>query len=322
MRLAPFRPFPLLGNPHVQTVLGNLFKGSLPRVPVVQRLVAVTEGDRLVLHDSQPRSWRTGDPIVLAVHGLGGSHESGNLTRLLTMLLPHGLRVVRLDLRGAGVGAAVAKRTYNAACSDDLRAAAELIHQDAPTSPLLLAGFSLGGNIVLKLAGEAAQQPVPNLKAVAALAPPINLERCATLLTQSTFYDRFFVRELLAQVTQIHRLNPDLPRPRFPRKLTLRLFDDLYTAPRGGYLDATDYYRRAASLPHIDAIRIPTFMLTAADDPFVDVESFRELKARPHHEVHIAERGGHLGFLGWDGKGGFRWGERQLADWLVHVARR
>lgn len=301
----------------MQTVLGNIFKGPLPRVPVERRLVHLDDGDRLMLHDSRPRTWRTGDPIVLAVHGLGGSHESGNLIRLLGLLIPQGLRVVRMDLRGAGAGAALAKRTYNAACSEDVRAAAELIHRDAPASPLLLAGYSLGGNIVLKLAGEAAQKPVPNLKAVAALAPPINLERCAAMLTENSFYDRFFVRELLAQVNEIHRSNPDLPRLRFPRKLSLRLFDELYTAPRGGFRDALDYYRRAAALPLMESIRVPTFVLTAADDPFVDVESFRGLPARAHHEVHIAERGGHLGFLGWDGKGGIRWGERQLADWLV-----
>jgi predicted alpha/beta-fold hydrolase len=305
----------------VQTVLGNIFKGTIPRVPVIRRQVPLPDGDRLMLHDSQPPTWQKGNPIVLAVHGLGGSHESGNMIRLLGLLIPHGLRVVRMDLRGAGEGAALAKRTYNAACSEDVRAAAELIHRDDPASPLLLAGYSLGGNIVLKLAGEASQKPVPNLKAVAALAPPINLERCAAMLRESSFYDRFFVREILAQVNQIHRLNPELPRPRFPRKLSMRMFDELYTAPRGGFKDAVDYYRQGAALPWMEKICVPTFVLTAADDPFVDADSFRELPVRPHYEVHIAERGGHLGFLGWDGKGGFRWGERQLADWLIAKAQ-
>jgi uncharacterized protein len=311
-----------MGNPHVQTVLGNLIKGSTPRVPVQRRQVELADGDCLMLHDSQPRSWRMGDPIVIGIHGLGGSHESGNLVRLLAMLYPQGVRVVRMDLRGAGAGAALAKRAYNAGCSDDVRAAAQHLHHEAPSSPLLLAGFSLGGSIVLKLAGEAAQRPVPKLQAVAALAPPIDLERCAAMLARNTLYDRYYVRRLIDQVGRLQRANPGAPRQRFPRNLTLRAFDDIYTAPRGGYRDALDYYRRAAALPVINEIRVPTFILTAADDPFVDAAQFRELPVRPHHEIYIAERGGHLGFLGWDGAGGIRWAERRVADWLLAAAAR
>ena len=322
MNQTAFRPLPLLGNRHVQTVLGNLFKGTLPRAPVEMIRVALPDGDALMLHDSRPRAWRNGDPIVIGLHGLGGSHRSGSLVRLVGLLVPRGVRVVRMDLRGAGAGAALAKRAYNAACSDDVRAVAELFHREAPDSPLFLAGYSLGGGIALKLAGEAAKKPVPNLRGVATLAPPIHLERCAAMLAQNSFYDRFFVRELVGQVAQIHRFNPELPRPRFPKKLSLRMFDELYTAPRGGFRDATDYYRQAAAMEVVHNIRVPTFVLTAADDPFVDATPFRELPSRPNLEVHIADRGGHLGFLGWDGFGGIRWGERQLADWLVTCARR
>jgi len=310
-----------LGNPHVQTVLGNLLPGAAPRMPVRQRQVSLADGDRMVLHDSQPRSWQPGEPIVLLVHGLGGSHQSGTMVRLTGRLFPRGLRVVRLDLRGAGAGEALARRTYNGGCSGDVRAALELIHHEDPASPLLLAGFSLGGNIVLKLAGEAANRPVPGLQAVAAVAPPIDMERCSELLARQPFYDSYFVRALLGQVRRQQRYFPDEPRVRFPTKMTLRLFDELYTAPRGGYRDALDYYRRAASLPLLDAIQLPTFLLTAADDPFVAVQPFRELPSVGRREVHIVEHGGHLGFLGWDGAGGIRWAERRLADWLLAIAR-
>jgi predicted alpha/beta-fold hydrolase len=142
------------------------------------------------------------------------------------------------------------------------------------------------------------------------------------MLTRNPIYDRYFVRRLVEQVGQLQRANPDVPRQRFPRKMTLRNFDEIYTAPRGGFRDAMDYYHQAAPLPLMDDIRIPTFVLTAADDPFVDVSPFRELPAKPQREIHIAERGGHLGFLGWDGAGGVRWAERQLAEWLLATARR
>jgi predicted alpha/beta-fold hydrolase len=312
-----FRPLPLLGNPHVQTLLGNLLRGS-PEVAARERHVLLPDGDRLVLHDSVPPRWRPGGRVALLVHGLGGSHRSGYLLRVAALLLRRGFRVGRLDLRGVGRGARLARRTYNAACSADVRAAAEHLTSLAPGSPLALVGFSLGGNIALKLAGEAAADPLPGLERVAALAPPLDLEACAALLAlpRNRFYNRFFVRNLLAHARRLPRFFPDVTLPRFPLRLTLRLFDELYTAPRGGFADALDYYRRASAFPLVGRITVPTFVLTARDDPFVPAEPFERLPALPHLRVEVAPRGGHLGFLGWDGAGGIRWAERRLAEWV------
>jgi hypothetical protein len=104
---------------------------------------------------------------------------------------------------------------------------------------------------------------------------------------------------------------------RFPRGLTLRGFDDLYTAPRWGYADAVDYYRQASSLPLLGKVRVPALLLTARDDPFIAVEPFEALQGSAHIDVHIAPCGGHLGFLGLDGRGGIRWAESKLIDWLL-----
>src|SRR5216683_7216546 len=116
-----FRPFPLLGNPHVQTVLGNLLTGPDLTHPTRQRIVTLIDGDRLVLHDSVPAHWRPGNRIALLVHGLGGTHRSRHLRALARLLLPQGIRVVRVDLRGTGKGLALARRGYHAGCSDDIR---------------------------------------------------------------------------------------------------------------------------------------------------------------------------------------------------------
>jgi predicted alpha/beta-fold hydrolase len=298
-------------------MLGNLWGGFLPRLAATQRQVLLPDGDRLVIHDSLPPRWQPGDPVALLVHGLGGSHESGYMRRLTRLLLPGGVRVSRMDLRGAGAGAGLARGTYNAACSGDVRVAANELHRTSPNSPVVLVGFSLGGNIVLKLAGEAARQPVPGLQGVAAVAPPIDVLRCAELLALFPFYDRFFVRSLVRQVRCQELFFPERPPVQFPRRATLRMFDDLYTAPRGGFADALDYYRRASALPLMGDIQVPTFILTAADDPFIDVAMIRRLPQAPNREIHISERGGHLGFLGWDGAGGIRWAERKLAEWIV-----
>ena len=99
--------------------------------------------------------------------------------------------------------------------------------------------------------------------------------------------------------------------------MSLRQFDDIYTAPRWGYADALDYYGKASALPWIPAIRVPTFILTARDDPFVAVEPFDALPTLPSIEVLISAHGGHMGFLGSDGNGGIRWAEAQVVNWLI-----
>jgi predicted alpha/beta-fold hydrolase len=95
------------------------------------------------------------------------------------------------------------------------------------------------------------------------------------------------------------------------------LFDEHYTAPRGGFAGAADYYRRASSYPLVGRVPVPTLILTARDDPFIAVEPFENLRVPSHVEVRIVRGGGHLGFLGWDGAGGVRWAERRIVQWTA-----
>jgi uncharacterized protein len=311
-----FRPLPLLSNPHVQTILGSFLSGTRGPGRTRKWLVPLPDGDRIVLHETLPRSAGSTEPIALLVHGLGGSHRSPYMTRLTHRLKGVGWRVFCMDLRAAGVGIRFARRFYNAACSHDVQVVTEHLAARFPGRPIAIIGFSLGGNIVLKYVGETARQPLRTLCAVAALAPPIDLLACSALVARYPLYDAFYVNHLTTQVAKHQRYFPDLPRVAFPRRMTLRQFDDLYTAPFGGYADAFDYYRRASAFPLIPAIQLPTFILTARDDPFIAVEPFEALRVEPSVEVHITAHGGHLGFLGSDGAGGIRWAETLLVDWL------
>ena len=110
---------------------------------------------------------------------------------------------------------------------------------------------------------------------------------------------------------------PDLPPLRWQSRMTIRLFDDLYTAPRRGFADSTDYYRRVSSQAYIPGIAVPTLIMTAADDPFIAVEPFRALQVPEHITVRIQSHGGHLGFLGWEGTGFIRWAERRVVEWAL-----
>jgi predicted alpha/beta-fold hydrolase len=311
-----------LGNPHVQTFLGNLPPLRRFRSPTEIRQVLLTDGDRVVVHDTAPDYWQAGDRVGVLVHGLGGSYRSGYMQRVGRGLFHRGFRVIRMDLRGAGQGVGLARRPYHGACSGDVRSVLEQIAIWYPQSPVTLIGFSLGGNIVLKLSGEAAERPVDNLQAVAALAPPVDFERCAALLAhpKNDFYEQFFIRALLRQARDRHRFFPNDPLPSFPKRLKLRLFDDMYTAPRSGFKDAGHYYHTASSYPLLSKISVPTFIITARDDPFIAVEPFEKVSAGPHVQIWTTNKGGHLGFLG-NGSRGLRWSEHRIVEWVASLHR-
>ncbi len=315
---AIFYPLRFLSNAHVQTLLGNFLEGPHFTQPSTKHVIALPDGDQLVIHDSKSRWWRAGEPIAILVHGLGGSHLSPGLQRTARLLWPHGFRIVRVNLRGCGTGAALARKPYHGGCSDDLRIVVESVHSWSPESPLHVVGFSLGGNIALKMAAEAAENPLPGLRRVAAIGPPIDFVRCVDLLRRprNRLYELHYVHRLVRQAQLRQQIFPDLRRVKFDRHLTLRGFDEIYTAPEWGFAGADDYYRRASSFPFLDRIDVETLVITARDDPFIAVDAFLDASWSSAVDLHITDRGGHLGFLGPDGSGGIRWAERRVADWL------
>ena len=175
-----------------------------------------------------------------------------------------GWRVFRIDMRAAGAGVRLARRFYNAACSDDVRVVVENLTVAFPDTPIVVVGFSLGGSIVLRFAGEVGDRPMPSLRAVAAIAPPIDLVRCSNLIARHPLYDAFFVHHLTTQVAEHQNHFPELPRVVFPRRMICGNSTTFTTAPRWGYADAFDYYSKASALPYIAAIQVPTFILTGA----------------------------------------------------------
>jgi predicted alpha/beta-fold hydrolase len=130
-------------------------------------------------------------------------------------------------------------------------------------------------------------------------------------------YELHFLRDLIGQAHRRQHYFPDLPPLNFPRRMTVRLFDELYTAPRWGFANAAEYYDRASALPLLPRIRVPTLVLAARDDPFIAIEPFERAAWPAGAHVSILGSGGHLGFLGSDGVGGIRWAERRLADWVA-----
>ena len=233
-----------------------------------------------------------------------------------------GWNVVRLNQRNCGGTEHLSRGLYHSGLTHDpLFVMRELIERDGMRS-IAVAGYSLGGNLTLKLAGELGDSAPPELTAVCAVSPTMDLARCvAALGRRANFvYQWNFVRNLKARMRRKARIFPGAFSLEALRRIwTVRHFDEAYTAPHHGFRDADDYYHRASALRVIDRIRVPALILTAEDDPFVPVAPFRDpaVTGNPHITVVITSHGGHCAYLeardeSYDGY----WAEREIVRFI------
>lgn len=309
---------PLLANAHAQTIAAALSWASAP--PSRHEVVTLPDGDRLVLEVSTPEAWSPTDPTALLVHGLCGSSRSTYMVRLARRLLAERIRTVRMNLRGCGPGAGLAREIYHSGRSEDILEVLRVLARSQGSSPSSLVGFSLGGNLVLKLAGELGNSAGDWISRVVAVSPPVDLRRSAERLAQRSnrLYENMFVRLLRRNVEERHRLFPELGPPRLPHRLSLLEFDELYTAPRCGFRSALDYYDRASAWSVLGRISIPTHILMAEDDPMVDSSRLRGWTPPAHVDIAWTREGGHLGFLA---RGRRRWMDHWLLERIVGPGR-
>jgi uncharacterized protein len=320
-RLSRFRPHPLVRGGHAQTIVGAYLPHALSLSTAVDHRLAMPDGDLLVLHDNRPAAWSPGDGTALLVHGLGGAHHSPYCVRLAARLVERGIRAFRLDMRGCGAGAALARYPGHAGRSEDLRRAILEIERLCPGSPLAAIGYSLGGNIVLKLAGECAGEPPGGLERVAAVCPPIDLGACSHNIGRGLnwIYDRAFLRALVKLVADRARESPEwyAQTPLHPQPRSLFEFDDRITAPLSGFANAGEYYARCSAAPGLARIEVPTLILAAGDDPLIPAHIFDRAERSSAVALHLAEGGGHLGFLAARGcDPDRRWLDWRLLEWL------
>ena len=316
----PFQAHALVPGGHLQTILGCYLPGVRLQTPATQQHVRLPDGDLIVLHENAPPQWRPGDRAALLVHGLGGSHRSGYMVRGAAKLYSLGVRVFRMDLRGCGAGADLAKHPIHAGRSEDISAALDQVMENCPNSPVALAGYSMGANLALKFVGELGALAPACLQSVMAVSPPIDLIQCSENMGRglSRYYDQTFVRGLLRAARRRRLSHPEATHPSLsPIPKSLREFDQLFTAPLGGFRDADDYYTRASSGKVLKQIAVPTLIVAAADDPIIPVESFERADYSASTTLLIAAGGGHLGFIG---RGGVdpdrRWLDWRLVEWV------
>ncbi|RYD33201.1 MAG: alpha/beta fold hydrolase [Verrucomicrobiaceae bacterium] len=309
-----FHPPLLLRGGHVATIAAAL----RPRPAA-----AWTERERLELEDGDflDLAWRRQGSKRLAVlcHGLEGSLDAPYIRGMAEALAHGGWDVLAWNCRNCGPEPNRLPRSYHSGESGDLRTVVNHGLAAGSRTAAAVVGFSLGGNIALKYAGEA--PPHPLVRAVVAISAPVDLASCARALDgrlANRFYRRRFLRTLTAKaLAKARRFPGSLDARRIRRVRTIREFDDCVTAPLHGFEDAVDYWTRASSLPLISRIPVPSLLLSAANDPLLDAPCYPERLAAdlPRFYLETPPWGGHVGFSGATSRGG-RWHERRVLDFL------
>jgi predicted alpha/beta-fold hydrolase len=255
-----------------------------------------------------------------------GSTESRYMLGTAEKALEAGYNVVRMNFRNCGGTEHLTPTLYHAGLTDDIRqTVAELIERDG-LSEIYLAGFSLGGNVVLKLAGEYGEKIPSQIRGVVAVSPPIDLESSADAIEMRSnmIYHWNFIWSLRSRLRRKATLFPDKYDISHLRGVwTIRKFDDVYTAPHSGFRNVAHYYERASALPFIKGIFVPTLIIHAKDDPFIPFSPFErpEVTANPNVALLAPSHGGHVGFNSANADGDKRfWAEVIVVEFVNLIA--
>ena len=320
----PFRPHRLLRGGHLQT-LASIGKTVELNLPTVRHEVEVSDGDSVVLHDDQPKAWRSGEPTLMLVHGLTGCHSAPYMLRLARRFFDRGIRVFRMDMRGCGAGIDAASQLTHAGRSADIVAALDAVANETNEGPLWATGISLSANQLLRASGRIGEgrddRPdwFDRLERIAAVAPPLDLIRCSKNMNRFSRrpYNRYFIHWLLQRVPSQVRLRADFQQAMSgPKPKTLWQLDDRFTAPLSGFKDASHYYTESSAKSAVRHNRVPTLVLASQDDPLVPIPCFT---ADPGiwpatTQLMITKTGGHVGFID---RRGSSWMDEVLASWFT-----
>lgn len=320
-----FLPKPRLRNGHLMTLYAWARPRRFPRLQKpVPRYFDVAP-DARVLAECHWQRQPASAPALLCLHGLEGSSAAHYMCGLADKAFAQGFNVILLNQRNCGGTERLSPTLYHSGLTEDPRAVIEELRTLDRVPAIVVAGYSLGGNLALKLAGEYGDAPPRELKGVAAVSPVIELSQCVRSLErrQNVLYEWNFVRSLKARMRRKDEAWPGrFPLERLREVHSVRSFDDVFTAPHFGFAGAEDYYDRASAMRVIDRVRTPALIITAKDDPFVPWQSFVDprVASNPHIALELLDHGGHCAFVaastnGYDGY----WAERRIVDFAVGV---
>ncbi len=309
-------------GPHAQTLVGRVLRS--PAGPTfVRERVDTEDGDFLDVDwgpDPGP-----GAPVVLVLHGLEGSSRRRYVRSVSRALLARGIRPLAMNFRGCSGEPNRALRFYHSGETSDPASIVELVRRRWPGRRVGVMGFSLGGNVALKMLGERPDGGAGWVDAAVAMSVPYDLSAGCALLERSRMgrvYSLYFLRSLRRKVAaKRERLAEALDMARVDAADTIRDFDEHVTAPLGGFASAEAYYRACSSSRFLSGIEVPTLLLHAVDDPFLPADAIPREAAdgSPALTLSLEEGGGHVGFLEGTPWAPRFWADEATADFLAHI---
>lgn len=316
----PFRPAGWASGPHAQTLMARALRSARP--PGFEReRIETDDGDFLDLDwgpDPAPDA-----PVVLVLHGLEGSSRRRYVLSVSRALLRRGIRPVAMNFRGCSGEPNRSLRFYHSGETSDPTTVLTLVRRRYPDRRVGAMGFSLGGNVLLKLMGEREDGGTGLVDGAVAMSVPYDLAAGCALLERTRMgrvYTEYFMRSLRRKVaSKRDRLAPVLDLGAVERARSIRQFDEHVTAPLHAFAGASDYYEACSSSRFLPGVRVPTLLLHARNDPFLPVDAIPEAAARANPNVvwSLQEAGGHVGFLeGPPWAPGF-WADEATADFLA-----
>jgi predicted alpha/beta-fold hydrolase len=286
---------PLFKNPHILTILANFWprKYELARFPIEDRLIRTDPDTQVLVQTQRPVSAPLGHVVLL--HGLEGSGEAGYIRSMAWDVLNAGFTAHRFHMRTCGGTAPLCRTLYHAGLTSDLLAFLESLHHERAGLPVFLIGFSLGGNVALKLAGELGTTEL--IQGVCSISTPIDLASGVRRIGRldNRLYERRFLKRMRKRLFATGRYK----REQLESARSLYEIDDKITAPSFGFDGADHYYATQSAQGYLDRIRVPTLLVQAKDDTFIPFEMFAHpaLHSNPFLRLIATEHGGHLGFL-------------------------
>lgn len=324
---APFVPRRRLGNGHVMTVYAWAARRAFAGLPPPEARLVRVSADTQVLAHCHWQARREAHPTVLVLHGLEGSSSVHYMRGIASKAWARGWNVVLLNQRNCGGTEHLTPGLYHSGLTDDPVAVMRSLMASDQLSSFCVVGYSLGGNLAVKLTAELAGASDVPLAATVAVCPTIDLDRCVRAIERrsNVAYQFNFVRNLRARMRRKAAAWPGLyDLSRLDRIWTIRAFDDEYTAPHHGFGTAANYYRLASGLRLADRVRTPLLIIAAEDDPFVPADQFRVEAIAQNGSIRtlVTRHGGHCGFVADAGTDDGYWAETQAMSFLSAMTGR
>ena len=316
-----FNPAWWVRGAHLQTIFGALCR-TQPVPAYTRERIETPDGDFLDLdYSAKPAVMETASgPLIVMLHGLEGSSRSPYILSLIEAVHQRGRHAVVMNMRMCSGVPNRLLLTYHSGKSEDLDSVVRYLKEKFPSRPLALAGFSIGGNIILKWLGEKGEEAKKWVRTAAAVSVPYDLMLAVKQLDRGVpryLYSPLLIRSLKKKVLEKKKRFPDaLPYERLKNCRTFRVFDREFTAPLNGFRDETDYWTRSSCRHVLSGVRVPALLIHAQDDPFYpgDLLPGGIFETSSHLRPCISRYGGHLGFLTGTGS---PWLENRILDFLT-----